>query len=144
VERPGVGYPTGMAEFEAQRGMPADAQTVFTVVSDLDRLPKWLPGPVDVHPTGDGEVHADVERRGVDSDGLVRVRDEQLRVEWGKAPDYAGWLQVEHANPGHSSVVLHLSFLGDQPETHGGAPADEVQQWLDDGLARLERLVAEP
>jgi hypothetical protein len=40
-------------------------------------------------------------------------------------------------------VVLHLSFLGDQPETHGGTPAEEVRRWLDDSLGRLERLVAE-
>jgi uncharacterized protein YndB with AHSA1/START domain len=138
-----------MAEFEARREMPADADEVFAVVADLDRLPDWLPSSVDVQPAGDGAVHADVEPRGddgarVDEDGLVRVRPEQLRVEWGHAPDYAGWLQVEHAEPGNSSVVLHLSFLGDQPETHGGAPADEVQRWLDDGLTRLEGLVAGP
>jgi hypothetical protein len=38
---------------------------------------------------------------------------------------------------------MHLSFLGDQPETrsHGNA-ADEVRQWLDDALARLETVVA--
>ena len=73
------------------------------------------------------------------------VRPEQLRLEWGSenSPDYAGWLQVEHAEPGHSSVVMHLSFLGDQPETrsHGDA-AGQVRGWLDDALGRLERVVA--
>jgi uncharacterized protein YndB with AHSA1/START domain len=137
-----TGYVVVMAEFEAERGMPGDADTVFAVVSDLDRLPQWMPSPVDGHPTGDGEVHAEVEARGVDSEGTVQVRPDQLRVEWGHAPDYAGWLQVEHAGPDRSSVVLHLSFLGDQPETHGGEPAGEVRAWLDDSLARLERLVA--
>jgi uncharacterized protein YndB with AHSA1/START domain len=137
------GYVARMAEFEAERGMAADAERVFALVSDLDRLPSWLPSPVDVRSTGDGEVHADVPERGVDAEGTVQVRPEQLRVEWGHAPDYAGWLQVEHADPGRSSVVLHLSFLGDQPETHGGAPAEEVRRWLDDSLGRLERLVAE-
>ena len=121
--------------------MPADAERVFAVVSDLDRLPGWLPSPVDVRQTGDGEVHADVSERG-DAEGTVRVRPEQLRVEWGHAPDYAGWLQVEHADGDRSSVVLHLSFLGDQPETHGGAPAADVRRWLDDALTRLESLVA--
>lgn len=121
--------------------MPADAERVFAVVSDLDRLSGWLPSPVDVRPTGDGEVHADVPERGVDAEGTVRVRDEQLRVEWGHAPDYAGYLQVEHADEGRSSVLLHLSFLGDQPETHGGRPAQEVQRWLDEALERLEGLV---
>jgi uncharacterized protein YndB with AHSA1/START domain len=132
----------GMAEFEAERGIPAAAERVFAVVSDLDRLPDWMPTPVTVRPTGEGEVHADVPARGVEAEGTVRVRPDQLRVEWAHAPEYAGWLQVEHAEGERSSVLLHLSFLGDQPETHGGAPADEVRRWLDDALARLEHLVA--
>jgi hypothetical protein len=111
------------------------------VVSDLDRLPDWMPSPVAVRPTGEGEVHADVPDRGVEAEGTVRVRPEQLRVEWGHAPDYAGWLQVAHAESDRSTVLLHLSFLGDQPETHGGAPADEVRRWLEDALARLEHVV---
>ncbi len=143
------GYGGRMAEFEAERRMPADAEAVFAIVGDLDRLPEWMPEPIGVRPTGDGSgtttVHADVEPRDVHADGLVGVRPEQLRVEWGSedSPDYAGWLQVQHAEPGHSSVLLHLSFLGDQPETrpHGHA-ADEVRQWLDDALARLEQVVA--
>jgi hypothetical protein len=109
-----------MAEFEAERRMPADAEQVFAIVGDLDRLAEWMPAPIGVRP-------------------------EQLRLEWGSegSPDYAGWLQVEHAEAGHSSVLMHLSFLGDQPEArrHGSA-ADEVRQWLDDALSRLERVVA--
>lgn len=130
-----------MAEFEAERGIPATAERVFAVVSDLDRLPEWLPAPVAVRPAGEGEVHADVPSRGVDAEGTVRARPEQLRLEWAHAPEYAGWLQVEHAEGVHSRVVLHLSFLGDQPETRGGPPADDVRRWLDDALARLERAV---
>jgi uncharacterized protein YndB with AHSA1/START domain len=143
VDVESAGYIAAMAEFEAERRMAAGAERVFAVVSDLDRLPSWLPSPVDVRPSGEGEVHADVPERGVEAEGTVEVRPEQLRVEWGRAPDYAGWLQVEHAEEERSSVVLHLSFLGDQPETHGGAPADEVRRWLDDALARLDRLVTE-
>jgi uncharacterized protein YndB with AHSA1/START domain len=134
-----------MAEFEAERRMPAEAEQVFAIVGDLDRLSEWMPTPIGVRQTGDGAVHADVDSRDVHADGLVGVRPEQLRLEWGSedSPDYAGWLQVEHAEPGHSSVVMHLSFLGDQPEArrHGSA-AGEVRQWLDDALAQLERVVA--
>ena len=125
--------------------MPADAETVFAIVGDRAGGPVGRPAPRGGRPTGDGEVHADVESRNVHADGLVGVRPEQLRVEWGSedSPDYAGWLQVQHAEEGHSSVTMHLSFLGDQPETrrHGHA-ADEVREWLDDALARLERVVA--
>ena len=133
-----------MAEFEAERGMPAGAEAVFAVVADLERLPEWLPSPVQVRPTESGEVHADVEPRGVDAAGLVRVRPEQLRVEWGSAdtPDSAGWLQVMHADPDRSSVTLHLSFLGHQPETRGGEAPAEGRRWLDESLGRLEQLVA--
>jgi uncharacterized protein YndB with AHSA1/START domain len=133
-----------MTEFEAERTMPADAQDVFAVVSDLDRLGEWLPHQVAVRPTDDGEVRATVEERDVDAAGLVRVRPEQLRVEWGAeaGPDYSGWLQVSHADPGRSSVLLHLSFLGHQLETrpHGHA-REEVEQWLTEGLDRLAELV---
>jgi uncharacterized protein YndB with AHSA1/START domain len=130
-----------MTEFEADRGMPAGADAVFAVVSDLSRLSEWLPEPVDVRSTGDGEVHAEVAERGVDANGTVEVRPEQLRVEWGHAPEYAGWLQVEHAAPGRSSVVLHLSFLGHQTETrkHGSA-GPQVEAWMEDCLTRLEGL----
>src|SRR5437867_12553493 len=93
-----------MAEFEAERGIPAPAERVFAVVSDLDRLPEWLPPPVDVRPSGEGEVHADVPERGVDAQGTVQVRPEQLRVEWAHAPAYAGWLQVEHADDERSKI----------------------------------------
>ena len=145
VPRARPGYGVHMAEFEAERRMPAEADAVFAIVGDLHRLPEWMPPPIGVRPTADGEVRADVEPRGVHADGLVGVRPEQLRLEWGSedSPDYAGWLQVFHAEPGHSSVTMHLSFLGDQPETrqHGTA-ADEVRGWLDDALARLERVVA--
>lgn len=132
-----------MTEFEAERPIPADPQTVFATVADLELLPQWLPGPIAVTATDDGRLHAEVGRRGVDAIGLVRARPAQLRLEWGSedTPDYAGWLQVMHADPGRCSVTLHLSFLGHQPETHGDGAADEVRRWLDDGLTRLERLV---
>jgi uncharacterized protein YndB with AHSA1/START domain len=41
-----------MAEFELERPMPASAEAVFAVVSDLDRLPQWLPEAVRVRPSG--------------------------------------------------------------------------------------------
>src|SRR3954451_9871324 len=129
--------------------MPADAQVVFEVVSDLEHLDEWLPTQVDVRPVREGEVHAQVEQRQVDVDGLVRVRPEQLRVEGGSdaAARYAGLVQGEdggagragvgRADRGRSWVVLRLSFLGHQPETRPpGHARDELQAWLSEGLDR--------
>lgn len=142
-----------MTEFERERAMPAGSERVFAVVSDLSRLTEWLPpevavGPVDGADDADGtthEVRAGVEPRGVDARGLARVRREQRRVEWSArgSGDYAGYLQVMGDEPDRSSVLVHLSFLGDQPETHGGRAAREVEGWLDDALGRLERLVGQ-
>lgn len=126
--------------------MPADADAVFALVSDLSRLHDWLPGAVTVHPTGEASVHADVTARGVHADGRVRAEPDQLRLEWtGDATpraNYAGWLQVMHADAGSSRVALHLSFLGHQPETHGGPASEQIRQWMTEGLERLEQLVA--
>src|SRR5690242_11412607 len=65
VPRARGGYGVRMAEFEAERRMPAEADAVFAIVGDLSRLSEWMPAPVGVRPTGDGEVHADVESRDV-------------------------------------------------------------------------------
>ena len=137
------GYAVPMAEFEAERRLPAGADEVFRLVSDLDRSHEWLPAEVSLHQGEGDEVRADVD--GVaDLKGLARVRPEQLRVEWGSedSPDYAGWLQVMHADEGHSTVVMHLSFFGDRPQAHGGAQAAAVRRQLDDALARLDRILA--
>ena len=147
-----------MTEFETERTMPAGADAVFAVVSDLERLTEWLPHEIRVRPIHDDpgsdpvrggsdvtEVHAEVEPRHVDAHGLVRVRPEQMRVEWGggDSTDYAGHLQVMGDDPDRSSVLLHLSFLGDQPETHTEQAADEVRRGLDAGLENLARMLAE-
>lgn len=138
-----------MSEFERERTVPAGSDRVFAVVSDLARLTEWLPPEVAVRPVDggrdtDGTTHElRAELRGVDTRGHARVRPEQRRVEWSGGGDYAGYLQVMGDDPDRSSVLVHLSFLGDQPETHGGTAAREVEGRLDDALDRLERLVGQ-
>ena len=136
--------------------MPAGPDAVFAAVSDLERLTESLPHGIRMRPTDDDpgrdparaggdvtEVHAEVVPRHVDAHGLVRVRPDQMRVEWGGggSTDYAGSLQVMCDHPDRSSV-LHLSFLGDQPETRTEQPADEMRG-LDAGLDGLARMLAE-
>jgi len=130
-----------MAEYEVEHGMPADAEVVFDVAADLERLDAWLPADV----TGAGpnrlRVSGEMDGRKVDETGLIGVRPEQLRLEWGSEDDadYAGWLQVQHAGAGASSVTMHLSFFGDQPENRGHQ--DRVETEMRDALDRLAELV---
>jgi uncharacterized protein YndB with AHSA1/START domain len=135
-----------MAEFEREKQMPADAERVFDVAADVEHLDRWLPDMVSVHPSGAQAVDVDVHRPEGEhhGTGTLGVHRDQLRMEWGRrgSADYAGWLQVAHAGGGRSSVTLHLSFLGDQPESHGGDAAAGIERRLDDALDRLAGLVA--
>jgi uncharacterized protein YndB with AHSA1/START domain len=128
-------------EYEESRGMPADAEIVFDVISDVDRMERWLPTAIDVESAGPDKVHVTGGEGGVhyDAEGLFRAQKDQLRIEWGsEGPDYAGWAQVYHSGAGASEVNLHLSFLGHQPQAHPGAAAEQIHQGMRDALARLE------
>ena len=125
--------------------MPAEAEIVFDVMADVDRMADWLPTTLDVQDTGPNRVGVagEADGRRYEGEGLFRAQADQLRIEWGSSgPDYAGWAQVYHGGVGTSEVNLHLSFLGDQPQTHGGEAAERTRQEMREALERLERIVA--
>jgi hypothetical protein len=131
-------------EYEESRGMPADAEVVFGVLADVDTMARWLPTAMQVEPAGPDKVHVEGAGDGYryDTEGLFRARPEQLRIEWGsEGPDYAGWAQVYHSGAGASEVNLHLSFFGDQPQSHEGAEAEQMRQGMREALERLEEEV---
>lgn len=120
--------------------MPADAEIVFDVMSDVATMERWLPTTMDVESAGPDRVHVEGDADGhhYDAQGLFRTRREQLRIEWGsEGPDYAGWAQVYHSGAGASEVNLHLSFFGDQPQSHNGAEAEETRTGMREALDRL-------
>ncbi|MFI6520079.1 SRPBCC family protein [Spirillospora sp. NPDC050679] len=117
-------------EYEAERAMPADSGTVFAVAADVETMPRWLPREINVERIATDLAEA--ETRDGDDDVLMRAVPDQLRVEWGLhgRPDYTGWLQVMDRADGTSSVVAHLSFLGDQPQASGSTRTREATQQL--------------
>lgn len=124
--------------------MPADAETVFDILADVDSMERWLPTTMDVSTAGPDRVHVEGGGEGFhyDTEGLFRARKEQLRIEWGsEGPDYAGWAQVYHSGEGASEVNLHLSFFGDQPQAHDGADAEKMREGMREALERLEEEV---
>ncbi len=133
-----------MSEFEATRTVPADPDAVFRAAADLSTLDSWLPPGVHVEPVADNVVRADGDVvPEAPREGVAGSSPEQRRVEWGSRGDgrYAGWLQVHDENDLGSDVTLHLSFLGDQPQAHGGAAAEEVERMMHESLDRLADLV---
>ncbi len=92
--------------------MPADAEVVFDVVTDVEHLSGWLPPGVEVDLYGPGLVRL-WSRHALDEpcERQVRIDWEDLKVEWGsdEAPTHAGSLRVLRMAPGRSVVAVDLA-----------------------------------
>jgi ribosome-associated toxin RatA of RatAB toxin-antitoxin module len=127
-------------EYEESRRMPASADVVFDIMSDIETMRRWLPTTIEVEDAGPDRVHIEGDASGQHyaADGLFRAEKDQLRMEWGsEGPDYAGWAQVYHEGDNASEVNLHLSFFGKQAEAHRGAAADRTRAEMQEALDRL-------
>jgi ABC-type Zn2+ transport system substrate-binding protein/surface adhesin len=76
------------------------------------------------------------EGRHEEGDARFRADSAARRIEWGGSgtSDYHGWLQVADAEPGSSTVTIHLS-------TTSPDDADQVEQALAETLANIGRVV---
>lgn len=121
------------------RSMPADAEAVFDVVSDLDNMTTWLPASVEVELSGPNLIrlwlpglHADVDfERQMDIDW------ERLRITWGSetTTSCTGTLQVLRLAAGRSAVSVRLTGPP-------GASVSSVDAWVEAALDALETVVA--
>ena len=59
-------------EYEESHGMPADAEIVFDVMSNVDTMESWLPTAMDVATAGPNRVHVEGDAGGhhYDTEGL--------------------------------------------------------------------------
>ncbi|NUT48225.1 MAG: SRPBCC family protein [Saccharothrix sp.] len=134
-----AGSPTGTAaRTSSTKSMPADAEAVFDVVTDLEHLSAWLPPGVEVElygpallrlwPAGTSRVEP-CERQ-------VRIDWEHLRVRWGgaEAASYTGHLRVLRMAPGRSVVVVDLTGPA-------GLPLPLLDSWLAHALDALAAVV---
>ncbi|MQY06549.1 SRPBCC family protein [Actinomadura macrotermitis] len=128
-------------EYEAEQQMEADGRMVFEVAADVSAMHQWLPGEIHVQQISDDLAEGTSNVGNVlHDDVLLRMAPQQLRLEWGsrRRPDYTGWLQVMEHPDGGSSVVAHLSFLGDQPEATGSEQVRQAtKRLLEQSLDRL-------
>jgi hypothetical protein len=119
--------------------MPADAEAVFDIVSDLDNLTTWLPDSVEVELFSTNllrlwlpGLHADVDvERQVDIDW------ERLRITWGSetTTTCSGTLQVLRLTSARSAVSVRLTGPP-------GASTNSVDAWIESALDALEKVVA--
>ena len=140
-----------MSEFERALGMPAPREIVFDLAADPAVREDWMPHGLSVRGDDAGDLTTEqITAEGPlvpdgPREGFVDASPDQLRLEWASKGDgrYSGWLQVADEGAGASEATIHLSFLGDQPQAHGGQAADEVEQMLDQSLERLRTLVSQ-
>ncbi|PSL57361.1 polyketide cyclase/dehydrase/lipid transport protein [Saccharothrix carnea] len=124
-----------MSSAERTTSIPADADVVFDVVTDLENLSAWLPSGVEVERYGPNLV-----RLWSGENNVVRhvvVDWDKLTIDWGSpnAPTYVGNLQVLRTAPGLSAVAVRLTG----PE---GLPTQRLENWLARALEALATAVS--
>ncbi|WP_367138308.1 SRPBCC family protein [Saccharothrix sp. HUAS TT1] len=119
------------------RSMPADAEAVFDVVTDLEHLAAWLPAGVEVELYGPGLLRLWPRGGARDEprERQVRIDWEDLRVQWGgDAATYAGSLRVLRMAPGRSAVAVELTGPA-------GMAVSSLDGWLTEALDALALVV---
>ncbi|WP_306744866.1 SRPBCC family protein [Saccharothrix yanglingensis] len=122
---------------ERTRSVPADAEAVFDVVTDLEHLSSWLPEGVEVERYGAHVVRLWV--RGGVVERRLAVDWANLSVTWGDpvSPACTGVLRL---SPGRCAVSACLTGPA-------GLPAPRLDDWLVRALdalaARANGLVGE-
>jgi uncharacterized membrane protein len=120
--------------------MPANADAVFDVLSDLDNMTTWLPDSIEVELSGPNLIrlwlpglHADV-----DVERQVTIDWERLRITWGSETTTScnGTLQVLRLTAGRSAVSVRLTGPP-------GASRSAVDTWVESALDALETVVAD-
>lgn len=104
-----------MSEYEQSTTVQASPDIVFTFVSDVGNLPRYLPTVKKAMPQSGERVQVQGEAQGhtYNDDGFLRVDLPSRRMEWGSdgENDYTGWLTVTGDSGASSSeVTVHLSF----------------------------------
>jgi uncharacterized membrane protein len=119
--------------------MPADADAVFDVLSDLDNMTTWLPDSVEIELSGPGLIRLWLPglHTEVDVERQVDIDWERLRITWGSenTTSCTGTLRVLRLTPDRSAVSVQLTGPP-------GASARSVDAWIEAALNALETVVA--
>ena len=124
-------------EHEHTQHIAAAPDRVFEVLSDLNRLPEFVPQMTGARAGESDAVVVDARYEGhtQHGEGWFRPDPDRRRVEWGsKSSTYHGWMQVDPDGDG-SRLTLFLATA------HGDAPDSEVMGTLDAIRRLVERSV---
>ncbi|MEU3648828.1 SRPBCC family protein [Lentzea sp. NPDC034063] len=121
------------------RSMPADAETVFEVVSDLEDANTWLPHPVEIELSSPGLLRVWLSGRTdeLSAERRVAIDWESLRITWGSDPaaSCSGTLQVLRLTATRSAVTVRMTGPP-------GVASSRVDTWIETALNALETVIA--
>lgn len=120
--------------------MPAPADTVFEIITDLENLHTWLPRAVEVERYGPDLLRLWLRHGDHDDtvERLLTIDWDSLRVRWHSeaTTSYTGVLRVLRMSADRCAITVDL--IGG-----AGMPAVRVDDWLDRALDSLAAVVAE-
>lgn len=127
-----------MPDFEDSRVVSAAPSDVWSLVSDRQRLPDWVPTIAASHAEGEHGVEAQGESHGhtYDAHGNFDADDSARRLQWDSArySGYRGELTVTESDSG-SRVAIRVSV----PEAPPGSE-EEMKKGITETLDRIEQL----
>lgn len=139
-----------MSEYEHTTTVNSDPKRVFSFVSDVNNLPRYLPTVTQAMAQGPERVRVKGEAAGhqYDSDGYYRVDPARMRMEWGSDGEnqYRGWLEVQgEEGETTATVLVHLSFeprpdIAEQYEQQSGSPHRTIQEGLQSALQSVKNI----
>ncbi|HMV51966.1 MAG TPA: SRPBCC family protein [Blastocatellia bacterium] len=139
-----------MHEYHQSKTIQVSADKVFSFVSDIKNLPKYLPTVTGARPQQGERIRIQGEAAGhhYDSDGYFRVDDANRRLEWGSDGEnnYSGWLEVREGNNQSSSeLTVHLNFdpkpeLAREFEKQGGNRHEVINRGIQEALTSIQNL----
>ena len=124
-------------EHEHTQHIAAAPDQVFAVLSDVSRLPEFVPQVTEARAGAGDDVVVDARYEGhtQHGEGWFRPDPDRHRIEWGsRSSSYHGWMQVDPDGDG-SRLTLFLATA------HGDAPDAEVMGTLDSIRRLVERSV---
>ncbi len=138
-----------MGDYEASTTVDVDAEVLFGYLSDVERLPEYLPQMTEAHPSGGDkvEVAAVIKPEGepereVSGEAWMEIVEDGKKLRWG-APgphDYHGELDVDFAADGTSTLTVRLHT----DHAEGPSIEDGLQHTLAGIKSAVEKKAAKP
>lgn len=137
-----------MPNYTAKAVIQAPADEVFAFVSDVNRMPDYLPTVEEAKPQGAGRVwmRGSVDGRQYESDGWLEADARAKAMRWGSDGEnrYTGNLQVQdRGQECYVTVTLDFEPRADQEEEFErrmGSRDAAIQDGLERALDSIKRI----